>query len=59
MHRDVVRHWPFQSPYLRDIEVLEEWQPGRRLFPMPAQGHSNLNTLFPTTNGCGSMFVTP
>ena len=37
MKRTVERFWPFESKYLRDFVVLEELQPGRRLFPRTDQ----------------------
>lgn len=37
MNRGVARHWPLESVYLRDFEVLEERQHGRRLFPHTEQ----------------------
>src|ERR1051326_1698760 len=31
--RGETRHWPFESKYLRDFEVVEECRNGLRLFP--------------------------
>src|SRR4051812_43638878 len=35
--RGEVRHWPFESKYLRDFEVVEERRDGYRLFPHTEQ----------------------
>ncbi len=64
MQRGGIHHWPFESKYLRDFEVLEERRDGLRLFPrteqlpllakaIDAEFHAGLTTRLANTDERG------